>query len=105
MADPTTPVPNQILRDMPAEEAQKLANDIRALVANDLSIESIQTTRDQRQGAVVVQGRLLRPSHEVFTRWLTALNQLGYTPMLRPQPGRVFSIFPSLPRATLDGSV
>ena len=87
MADPTTPVPNQILRDMPAEEAQKLANDIRALVANDLSIESIQTTRDQRQGAVVVQGRLLRPSHEVFTRWLTALNQLGYTPMLRPQPG------------------
>lgn len=87
MADPTTPVPNQLLRDMPAEEAQKLANDIRALVANDLSIESIQTTRDQRQGAVVVQGRLLRPSHEVFTRWLKALNQLGYTPMLRPQPG------------------
>jgi len=86
MADPTTPVPHAF-RDLPAEEAQKLANDIRALVANDLSIESIQTTRDQRLGAVVVQGRLLRPSHEVFTRWLTTLNQLGYTPMLRPQPG------------------
>lgn len=93
MADPITPVPNQVLREVPAEEAQKLANDIRALVANDLTIESIQTTRDQRQGAVVVQGRLLRPSHDVFTRWLTALNQLGYTPMLRPQtdgaPGEV----------------
>lgn len=86
MADPTTPVPNQVLRDVPAEEAQKLANDIRALVANDMSIESVQTTRDQRQGAVVVQGRLLRPSHEAFGRWLTALNQRGYTPMLRPQP-------------------
>lgn len=85
MADPTTPVPNQVLRDVPAEEAQKLANHIRTLIAADLSIESIQTTRDQRQGAVVVQGRLLRSSHEAFGRWLTALNQQGYTPMLRPQ--------------------
>lgn len=86
MADPITPVPNQVLREIPAEEAQKLANDIRTLVANDLSIEAIQTTRDQSQGAVVVQGRLLRPSHEVFTRWLTTLNQQGYTPMLRGEP-------------------
>lgn len=87
MADPITPVPYQVVRDVPAEEAQKLAHEIRALVATDLAIESVQTTRDQRLGAVVVQGRLLRPSHQVFTRWLTSLNQLGYTPMLRPQPG------------------
>lgn len=87
MAEPITPARYQTVREVPAEEAQKLANEIRALVANELSIESVQTTRDQRQGAVVVQGRLLRPSHQVFSRWLTALNQLGYTPMLRPQPG------------------
>jgi len=87
MAEPITPARNHIFREVPAEEAQKLAYEIRALVANDLSIESVQTTRDQRQGAVVVQGRLLRPSHEVFTPWMTALNKLGYTPMLRPIPG------------------
>jgi len=84
MAEPTTPV-HHGFRELPAEEAQKLANEVRALVANDLAIESVQTTRDQRQGAVVVEGRLLRPSHAVFSRWLTTLNQRGYTPILRPQ--------------------
>lgn len=87
MAEPIIPARYQTFREMPADEAQKLATEIRALVANDLAIESVQTTRDQRQGAVVVQGRLLRPSHQVFSRWLAALNQMGYTPMLRPQPG------------------
>lgn len=86
MAEPTTPVP-QTFRELPAEEAQKLANEIRSLVAPDLSIEAVQTTRDQRQGAVVVEGRLLRPSHEVFSRWLTTLNKMGYTPMLRHRAG------------------
>jgi membrane-associated protease RseP (regulator of RpoE activity) len=71
-------------RELPAEEAQQLANTVRMLVAGDMTIESIQATRDQRQGAVVVQGRLLKPSHEVFGRWLQALNKQGYTPMLRP---------------------
>lgn len=70
-------------RALPAEEAQQLAKEVRALVAKDMTIESIQTTRDQSQGAVVVQGRLLRPSHEVFPVWLTELNQRGYTPVLR----------------------
>ncbi len=87
MAEPITPARNYVFREVSAEEAQKLAYEVRALVANDLSIESVQTTRDQRQGAVVVHGRLLRPSHEVFTRWMTALNKLGYTPMLRPGAG------------------
>ncbi|MBX3014417.1 MAG: site-2 protease family protein [Caldilineaceae bacterium] len=87
MADPITPARYPSFREVPAEEAQKLAHEIRTMVADDLAIESVQTTRDQRQGAVVVQGRLLRPSHQVFTRWLTLLNQRGYTPMLRSQPG------------------
>ena len=91
MADPTTPVP-PAFRELPAEEAQKLAIEVRALVANDLAIESVQTTRDQRQGAVVVEGRLLRPSHEVFSRWLKTLNSMGYTPMLRQRDGGAGSV-------------
>ncbi len=71
--------------DMPAAEAQTLAAEVQALVAGDMVIESTQITRDQRnQGALVLRGRLLRPSHEVFPRWLAELNRRGYTPMLRP---------------------
>ncbi|CAN5854508.1 site-2 protease family protein [soil metagenome] len=71
--------------DMPAAEAQTLAEEVRALVAGDMLIESTQITRDQRnQGALILRGRLLRPSHEVFPRWLAELNRRGYTPMLRP---------------------
>ncbi len=72
-------------REVPAEEAQQLATQVRQLVADDMTIDAIQTTRDQSQGAVVVQGRLRKPSHEVFPRWLAALNARGYTPILRHQ--------------------
>ncbi|MCB0081166.1 MAG: site-2 protease family protein, partial [Caldilineaceae bacterium] len=73
------------LRELPAEEAQQLAATVRTLVADDMTIEAIQTTRDQRQGSVVVHGRLRKPSYEVFSRWLVELNKRGYTPMLRPR--------------------
>ena len=74
--------------DVPAAEAQTLAEEVRALVAGDLAIESTQIARDQRaQGTLVLKGRLLRPSHEVFPRWLAELKQRSYTPMLRPVPG------------------
>ncbi len=74
--------------DLPATEAQALADEVRALVAGDLAIESTQLARDQRnQGAIVLRGRLLRPSHEVFPRWLAELNRREYTPLLRPEPG------------------
>ncbi len=74
-------------QELPAEEAQTLANTVRSLVAPDMTIESIQTTRDQRQGAVLVHGRLQKPSHELFPRWLRELNARGYTPMLRRREG------------------
>jgi len=74
--------------DMPASEAQTLAEEVRTLVTGDLAIESTQIMRDQRnQGVLVIRGRLLRPSHEVFPHWLAELNRRGYTPMLRPEPG------------------
>ena len=88
MTENKNELPPQPFRELPAAEAQDLASIVRALVANDMEIESIQTTRDQRQGAVMVQGRLLKPSHELFPRWLAELNERGFTPMLRPRPDR-----------------
>lgn len=74
---------------MPAAEAQVLAGQVQALVAADLAVESVQVAREQeREGAVVLRGRLLRPSHEVFPHWLAALNARGCTPVLRPDPGQ-----------------
>jgi membrane-associated protease RseP (regulator of RpoE activity) len=71
-----------------AADAQVLADQVRALVAEDLAIDSVQVGRDQtREGVVMLRGRLLRPSHEVFPRWLAELNRRGYTPMLRPTNG------------------
>lgn len=73
------------------EQARQLADAVRSLVAGELAVESVELTRDPRRGAVVVEGRLLRPSAEVFPRWLAALNKLGYTPLLRSaaEPERV----------------
>lgn len=70
---------------VPAAEAQRLIDQVRMIVARDLVVESMQAARDQaREGVVVVRGRLVHPSHEVFPRWQVELKRLGYTPMLRP---------------------
>jgi membrane-associated protease RseP (regulator of RpoE activity) len=58
---------------------------LQALVEGDLAVESVEVPREgERDGVLVLRGRLLRPSHEVFARWLVAFNAAGYTPMLRP---------------------
>ncbi len=66
-------------------EAALLEAQVTALVAGDLVVESVTTPAlPQRDGVVVLHGRLLRPSAETFPHWLRALNQRGYTPLLRP---------------------
>ena len=61
-----------------------IAAQIRPVIQGDLAIESIQTPRDPRiDGALVVRGRLLRPSQDVFADWVAKLRPLGYTPLLR----------------------
>jgi membrane-associated protease RseP (regulator of RpoE activity) len=60
----------------------------RQIVARDLSIETIQAPRDVRRDPLVVYGTLLRPSHEVFNRWLVNFNRQGFTPFLRPDGAR-----------------
>ncbi len=69
-----------------AEEAL-LEAQVSALVAGDLLIEGVETGAEpQRDGLVILRGRLLRPSAESFPRWLRELNARGYTPLLRPNP-------------------
>ena len=71
-------------------EAQLLGERLRALVAEGLAVESIETPREPaRSGKVVLRGRLRQPSYEVFPQWLAALKPLGYTPTLRPDPDAV----------------
>lgn len=73
--------------EISASDAQRLADEVRALVAPDLAIESVQIVRDQQnEGAVILRGRLLGPSDQIFTHWLHELNSRGYTPILRPDP-------------------
>jgi len=68
-------------------DAQQLVESTCLLIGDDMQILSTEMPRDQeRAGSVVIRGRLLRPSHEVFPRWLKALNEQGYTPILRYDP-------------------
>src|SRR5690606_13813978 len=61
-----------------------IAAQIRPVIQGDLAIESIRIPQDpRRDGALVVHGRLLRPSQDVFAEWVAKLRPLGYTPLLR----------------------
>jgi membrane-associated protease RseP (regulator of RpoE activity) len=64
---------------------EPVVNDLQALIEADLAVESVEIPRDsEREGVLILRGRLLRPSHDVFGRWLAVLNARGYTPLLRP---------------------
>lgn len=63
----------------------------RSIVADDLQIESVQSASGPVDGSrgqtpARLRGRLLRPSAQVFPRWLDAFQAAGYTPSLRPDP-------------------
>ncbi len=69
------------------QELELLADQVRAMLAGEMNVDSVATTKNSAtDGILVVRGQLLRPSHEVFPGWLTKLNRLGYTPFLRPDP-------------------
>jgi len=71
-----------VAADLRAKELQQY--QLRSIVETGMLVESVEIPRDPiKDGDVVFRGRLQRPSHEVFTRWLTACNAIGYTPMLR----------------------
>ncbi len=57
---------------------------LRSIAESGMLVESVEVPRDPvKDGELVFRGRLQRPSHEVFTRWLRTYNAEGYTPMLR----------------------
>jgi membrane-associated protease RseP (regulator of RpoE activity) len=56
----------------------------RQIVARDLIIDSVSLPKNLRQDSLQIEGRLLRPSHEVFSDWLAAFNRQGMTPFLSP---------------------
>lgn len=97
-ATPNPPLPFDPQRSEPAAEdgerddqhgaeAALLEAQITSLFAGDLRVEAVETPAEpDRDGLVVVHGRLLRPSVEVFPRWLRELSQRGYTPLLRADP-------------------
>jgi len=71
-------------------DAQRVAHEVRALVENDLAIDTVEIPHEpERFGLVVLRGRLRGPSAEIFPRWLTEMNRRGYTPLLRPDPDGV----------------
>ena len=69
------------------QEVALLADKVRAMLAGELSVEAVATTKDPaKEGMLLVRGHLLRPSHEVFPGWLAELKEMGYTPSLRLDP-------------------
>lgn len=81
MSVPSAERPNQASTLLQSEYIAAMA---QMVVGNDLAIESVQLPRNTKREALVLRGRLLRPSQEVFPRWLTDFNRRGYTPVLRP---------------------
>ena len=70
---------------VPPPSNQALVEELRTLIAADMAVESLEVPREpETEGVLILRGRLLRPSHELFPRWLATLNELGYTPTLRP---------------------
>ena len=82
---------SELLPDLTAETvaAKMRATELqqyklRSIAESGMLVESVEVPRDPvKDGELVFRGRLQRPSHEVFPRWLRAYNAEGYTPMLR----------------------
>lgn len=71
--------------DAMSGEAALLGAQATTLVQGEMLVETVEATRDpEREGLVVLHGRLLKPSETVFPRWLREFGGRGYTPLLRP---------------------
>lgn len=69
---------------VPAHGATAL-EALRVTIEQGLAVASVEVPRESRtEGVLVLRGRLLAPSHELFPRWLAAGKAQGYTPFLQP---------------------
>lgn len=80
---------------IPTGEAALVEAQIAVLTAGEFAIESATAPAQGHPtglpgpvppALLVLRGRLLRPSAELFPRWLRELKMHGYTPMLRSGP-------------------
>lgn len=55
-----------------------------SIVGEDVAVESVHVPEAPNLFALELRGRLLRPSAQVFSRWLAEFNKKGFTPFLRP---------------------
>ena len=60
-----------------------VAKTALGIVGQDMAVESIRTPQPPATESLEVRGRLLRPSADIFPRWLTEFNKKGFTPFLR----------------------
>lgn len=82
----TEPMENTVTPSifMPGWAIHGIEAQVLPLVQTDMSVESVQVPKNpQQDGALVLRGRLLRPSHDFFAGWVAKLRALGYTPLLR----------------------
>ena len=71
----------------PSGEAALVEAQVAILTAGEFAIESSRVPSTAiAQELLVLRGRLLRASSEIFPRWLSELNKHGYTPLLRHGP-------------------
>lgn len=89
-----------------AADTGYISRTARTIVDGDMIITSIEVPVEPRlEGAVVLRGRLTRPSDEAFTRWLAAFREIGYTPILRDDPEEtgavVLRVMAGVPRRTM----
>lgn len=54
-----------------------------SIVGEDVAVESVNIPEQPNPFALELRGRLLRPSAQVFSRWLAEFNRRGFTPFLR----------------------
>ncbi len=58
-----------------------------AVIGQDMAVESVRVPEQPNLFALEVRGRLLRPSADVFSRWLAEFSKRGLTPFLRRDEG------------------
>ncbi|MEM7131564.1 MAG: site-2 protease family protein [Chloroflexota bacterium] len=88
MSENLNPFPFRIRGEQPNLNSDAILADAQEVIGKDMSIEFVETPKDARFGAVVLRGRLLRPSEELFPHWLAEFNQRGYTPVLQHESSR-----------------
>lgn len=84
MSDRFTQALGRHLQPISVPPSANLTEIARAVVANDLQIETVEIPREPSEGAVVLRGKLLKPSEDVFSRWLAEFRQHNMTPLLQP---------------------